>query len=151
MPVKPCNSSEEHMSNTLYSAALTAFAKGEIVWKASGGSTVKAVIVDTANYTFSDAHTNLSQVPAAARVGSPVALTLVDAANGGVCDAADITFMGLTNAPTVEAIVLYKDTGTENTSTLIAYIDTGTGLPTPAGVNSIAVSWDNGANKIFKL
>lgn len=59
------------MSNTLYSAALTAFAKGEIVWKASGGSTVKAVIVDTANYTFSDAHTNLSQVPAAARVGSP--------------------------------------------------------------------------------
>ena len=120
MPVKPCNSSEEHMSNTLYSAALTAFAKGEIVWKASGGSTVKAVIVDTANYTFSDAHTNL-------------------------------TFTGLTNAPTVEAIVLYKDTGTENTSTLIAYIDTGTGLPTPAGVNSIAVSWDNGANKIFKL
>ena len=93
------------MSNTLYSAALTAFAKGEIVWKASGG----------------------------------------------VCDAADITFTGLTNAPTVEAIVLYKDTGTEATSTLIAYIDTGTGLPTPAGVNSIAVSWDNGANKIFKL
>lgn len=90
-------------------------------------------------------------MPAAARVGSPVALTLVDAANGGVCDAADITFTGLTNAPTVEAIVLYKDTGTENTSTLIAYIDTGTGLPTPAGVNSIAVSWDNGANKIFKL
>ena len=88
MPVKPCNSSEEHMSNTLYSAALTAFAKGEIVWKASGGSTVKAIIVDTAKYTFSDAHTNLSQVPAAARVGSPVALTLVDAANGGVCDAA---------------------------------------------------------------
>lgn len=40
------------MSNTLYSAALTAFAKGEIVWKASGGSTVKAVIVDTANYTL---------------------------------------------------------------------------------------------------
>ena len=125
------------MSNTLYSAALTAFAKGEIVWKASGGSTVKAVIVDTANYTFSDAHTNLSEVPAAARVGTPVPLTLVDAANGGVCDAA--------------AIVVYKDTGTENTSTLIAYIDTGTGLPTPAGVNSIAVSWDNGANKIFKL
>ena len=124
------------MSNTLYSAALTAFAKGEIVWKASGGSTVKAIIVDTAKYTFSDAHTNLSQVPAAARVGSPVA---------------DITFTGLTNAPTVEAIVLYKDTGTEATSTLIAYIDTGTGLPTPAGVNSIAVSWDNGATKIFKL
>ena len=31
MPVKPCNSSEEHMSNTLYSAALTAFSDADKV------------------------------------------------------------------------------------------------------------------------
>ena len=49
------------------------------------------------------------------------------------------------------AVVLYKDTGTESTSPLIAFIDSGTGLPTPAGVNSIIVRWDNGSNKIFKL
>lgn len=139
------------MASMLYNNALKEFAQGNIKWKASGGSTIKAILVDADKYTASASHKYLSEVTSGARVGSPVTLTLVDAADGGVCDAADITFSDLTSTPTVEAVVLYMDGGTEATSPLIAFIDSGTGLPTPAGVNAINVRWDNGTNKIFKL
>lgn len=139
------------MASMLYENALTEFALGNIAWKASGGSTIKAILVDADKYTASSSHKYISEVPSAARVGTPVTLVLKTAADGGTCDAEDITFSDLTSTPTVEAVVLYKDTGTESSSPLIAFIDTGTGLPTPAGVNSIIVKWDDGVNKIFKL
>ena len=68
-----------------------------------------------------------------------------------VFDADDAVFSGLTSAPTVEAVVLYKDTGVAGTSAVIAYVDTGTGLPTLAGASQITIVWANTANKIFKL
>lgn len=139
------------MANALYDAGRNAFARGDILWKASGGSTIKALLVDTSSYTVNlSTHDNLDDIPGGARVGTAVALTLIDPA-AGVCDANDISFTSLSSPPTVEALVLYKDTGVESTSTLVAYIDTATGLPTPAGVTQIDVTWDSGANKIFKL
>jgi hypothetical protein len=136
----------------LYDAGRNGFARGDILWKASGGSTVKAILIDAASYTVDlAAHANLSDVAAGARIGTAVALTLADPV-AGVCDASDISFTGLSSPPTVEALILYKDTGVEATSTLIAYIDSATsGLPTPAGVSQVDVAWSNGANKIFKL
>lgn len=139
------------MANALYDAGRNAFARGDILWKASGGSTIKALLVDTASYTADlSAHDNLDDIPGGARVGTAVALTLADPA-AGVCDASDISFTSLSSPPTCEAIVLYKDTGVESTSTLILYVDTATGLPTPAGVTQVDVVWDSGSNKIFKL
>jgi hypothetical protein len=67
-----------------------------------------------------------------------------------VADAADITFTTVTGDQS-EALVIYKDTGVEATSQLIAYIDTATGLPVTPGGGNITVTWDDGANKIFKL
>ena len=53
-----------------------------------------------------------------------------------------------------EALIIYKHTGTDATSRLIAYIDTVTGPAalsvTPNG-GDITIVFDNGANKIFKL
>ena len=68
----------------------------------------------------------------------------------GVADAADTTFTSV-SGDTVEAIVLYKDTGDAATSPLIAYIDTATGLPLTPNGGDVTITWDNGANKIFKL
>ena len=68
----------------------------------------------------------------------------------GVADAADITFTTVTGDES-EALVIYKHTGTDGTSNLIAYIDTATGLPVTPGGGDITVTWDDGANKIFKL
>ena len=49
--------------------------------------------------------------------------------------------------------MVFKHTGADATARLIAYIDTPTsGLPfTPAVSQTVNVTWDNGANKIFKL
>ena len=51
----------------------------------------------------------------------------------------------------IEAIIIYVDSGTEATSPLIAYIDTATGLPITPNGGDIIVTWDNGTNKIFKV
>lgn len=136
------------MSNALYGKGREHFARGDIVWKAAGGDTIKAVLIDTGVYTVNiDGHefyTDLSGI-----VGSAVTLTIADPTLG-VCDANDITFSAVTG-DSVEALVIYKDSGTPSTSPLLAYIDNATGLPVTPNGGDIAVNWDNGANKIFKL
>ena len=110
--------------------------------------TIKAQLIDAADYTVNlSTHDNLDDVPAGARVGTAVALGSKTLTNG-VFDAADVTFTAVTGDPS-EAVILYKDSGVESTSTLIAYFDTATGLPvTPTGVD-ITVSWN--ASGIFSI
>ncbi len=111
---------------------------------------VKAVLVDTGAYAVDLAnHEFLSDIAAGARISTSGNLGTKSAA-AGVADAADVTFTAVSGA-TVEAIVLYKDTGVAGTSPLIAYIDTATGLPLTPNGGDVTVQWDNGANKIFKL
>ena len=125
------------MANTIYPKAKEQMWQGGI--NASAG-TVKAVLVDTADYTYGAAHEFFSDVPAAARVGTPQTLGSKTFTNG-VFDAADITFPTVTGDQS-EAIVVYIDTGVEATSRLLLYYDTGvTGLPiTPNGSN-ISTTW----------
>ena len=84
-----------------------------------------------------------------ARIAGPVTLTS-KSTTGGAADAADCTFTSVSGA-TIEALVIYKDTGSEATSPVIAYIDTATGLPITPNGGDIIVTWDNGTNKIFKV
>lgn len=110
---------------------------------------IRAILVDLADYSYDANHDFLDDVPAAARVA--VAAMSGLSVTDNVVDANDTTFTAVTGDG-YEAIILYKHTGTESTSRLIAYIDTGvTGLPaTPSGGN-VTIQWDNGANKIFAL
>ncbi|TXH53657.1 MAG: hypothetical protein E6Q97_12675 [Desulfurellales bacterium] len=112
--------------------------------------TVKAVLVDAADYTYSSSHDFLDDVPSGARVGTPQTLsnkTFTD----GVFNADDITFTAVTG-DVCEALVIYNDTpGAESGKHLIAYIDTATGLPVTPNGGNINVAWDTGANKIFAL
>lgn len=136
------------MANALYDAGREGFLGGDVDWDAD---TINCILVDTAAYTVNLAvHDFLDDVPVGARVGSAVTLTL-KTKTAGVADAADISFTGLSSAPSIEALVIYKSTGVETTSRLIAYIDTATGLPVAAGATQVDVAWDNGANRIFKL
>lgn len=137
------------MANALYDRGRNRFARGEILWRATGGDTIKVILVDTALYTVNlSTHEFISDVASGARVATAT-LTLIDP-TAGVCDANDVNFGNVSGA-SAEALVIYKDTGVEATSPLIAYIDTATGLPvTPSG-GPILITWDNGANKIFKI
>lgn len=135
------------MANALYAKGREGFLDGSIDWDTN---TIKVVLVDAADYTIDLAtHDNLDDIPGGARVATSAALagkTVTD----GVADANDVTFSAVTGDP-VELIVLYKDTGVESTSRLIAAIDTATNLPVIPNGGDITVQWDNGANKIFKL
>lgn len=135
------------MSNSLYGKGRQKFLDADIDWSVD---TIKAVLVDTASYTVSIDVDEFYSTISAAVVGTPVTLSS-KTSTLGVADAADISFTGLSSAPSIEAIVIYKDTGTAATSPLIAYIDTATGLPVASGATQVDVTWDNGSNKIFKL
>ena len=89
--------------------------------------TVKAALVDTGTYTYNAAHEFLSDLTG--RVGTDQTLGTKSVTNGSF-DSANPTWTAVAGGTTVEAIVLYVDTGVAGTSRLIAYIDAGqTGLP----------------------
>jgi hypothetical protein len=69
----------------------------------------------------------------------------------GVFDAADSTFAAVAAGSTLECVVIYKDTGVEATSPLIARIDTITGFPLATNGGDITIQWDSGAYKILSL
>ena len=132
------------MANTLYSKGRERFATAALDWTAG---TISAVLVDTGTYTFSAAHEYYSSISGV--IAGPVDLASLTATDGA-CDAADVTFTAVSGT-SIEAIILFKNTGVDSTSPLIAYIDTATGLPiTPNGGDIITV-WDNGTNRIFRL
>ncbi len=91
----------------------------------------------------------LSIILAANRVATSAALTS-KASTAGVASAANITLPAVSGGQ-VGAIVLFKDTGVDTSSPLIAYIDTATGLPLTPNGGDITIVWDTGVNKIFKL
>jgi hypothetical protein len=110
---------------------------------------IKVVLVDTATYTVNiDVDEFLSDIAVGERVATSANLTS-KTTTLGVFDAADITFPSV-SGDTSEALVLYLDTGNAATSTLIAYIDSATGLPVTLNGTDVPIVWDNGANKIFK-
>ena len=115
------------MADSIYELARQGFAAAGINWTAD---TIKATLIDTANYTVNLAthqYMNTNTVAANAKVGSPI--TLASKTNTlGVLDAADGVFSAVTGA-SVEAIIIWKDGGGGGTSAsgttdlLILYID----------------------------
>lgn len=134
------------MANLLYPKFKEALLSGSVNLTSD---TIKAVFLDAADYTYSSAHDNLDDVASGARVGTAQTLGSKSVTNG-VFDAGDLTFTSVTGDAS-EYILIYKDTGTESTSTLIALFDTATGLTVTPNGGNITVTWDNGANKIFAL
>ncbi|MGL5915340.1 MAG: hypothetical protein ACRCZG_03680 [Culicoidibacterales bacterium] len=135
------------MANAMYTKAKQKLLEANINFSTDA---IKAVAVDLAAYTVNLAtHEFLSDIPAGARIATSANLgtkTVTD----GVFDAADISIAGVTGA-TIEAVVLYKDTGVAATSALIAILDTATGLPFTPNGGSLDLQWSNGTSKIFAL
>jgi len=120
----------------LYDKGRQRFAEGAIAWLTD---TIKAVIVDTDDYTVNLAtHQFLSDIPTGARVATSPALASKTTTNG-VCGCANIVFSTVSGDPS-EAMAVYKDTGAEATSPLIQFITVATGLPVyPSGGNVVVV------------
>ena len=109
------------MANAIYPIAKKALLDADIDLSVD---TIKIVLC-TSSYTYSTAHDFLNDVSAGYRVATSAALSS-KTTTGGAFDAADVTFASLTGS-TVTSWILYRDTGVESTSNLIAYFDTVSG------------------------
>jgi len=134
------------MANALYDKGREGFLDGSIDWDSGD---IRVCLVASA-YTFSAAHETMADIGAndngrSAALGSKTVTS-------GVADAADTTLTA-TAAVACEALVIFQHTGVDATARLIAYIDTpSAGLPfTPSASQVVNITWDSGANKIFKL
>lgn len=133
------------MANAIYPLYKQALLDGDVNIDVNDG-TVKVALVDTGVYTYSAAHQFQSDLTGVVGTAQTIANTTV--ANG-LFDGDNVTYTGVSGA-TVEALVIYIDTGTPATSRLVAYIDTGvTGLPVTPNGGDISITW-NGSG-IFQL
>lgn len=108
--------------------------------------TVKVALIDTGTYTYSSAHDFLNDLSGIVGTAQTIANTTV---TNGTFDGDNVTFSAVTGA-SVEALVIYIDTGVSTTSRLVAYLDTGvTGLPVTPNGGDITITWN--ASGIFTI
>ena len=108
--------------------------------------TVKVALVDTGVYTYSAAHEFLTSLTGVVGTAQTIANTTV---TNGLFDGDNVTYTAVTGN-SVEALVIYIDTGTAGTSRLVAYIDTSvTGLPVTPNGGDISITFN--ASGIFAL
>jgi hypothetical protein len=141
------------VANALFSTAAEGFIDGSIDLDTA---TVKASFVR--GYTFSASHRFVSDVTGAGGTinGTSAALSS-KTVTSGVFDAADTT--ATTTASAVDhGILLYQSSAVTggadvaaSAQRVIAWYDTGTGLPIQPGTGSTPITWDNGTNKILKV
>jgi len=136
------------MANALYNKAKESFLKSEINLL---NDAVKVLLVNSGYIVDLDSHQYVSDVGAANIVArsdgidnKSVTLGTFDAENETIEDYGSSGFSYL---------ILYTDSGSDQTSELVAYIDTASGLPVAptSSTVSIAVEWSNEISKIFTL
>lgn len=127
------------MANGMFTRAKTALLSGDLDWDADD---IRAVLIDSGAWTPNlSTDEYLSDVPGGARIATSGAIT-GKTVSAGVADAADVTFTSVSGVQS-EGVLIYKHTGVESTSTLIAYFDTGvTGLPVTPDGDDITVRFD---------
>jgi hypothetical protein len=108
--------------------------------------TVKVALIDTGTYTYNATHEFYSSVSGV--VGTPQTIANSTVTNG-LFDGDNVSFPSVTGA-SIEALLIYIDTGSAATSRLVAWIDTSvTGLPVTPNGGNIDIAWN--AAGIFQL
>lgn len=140
------------MSNAIYPAAIDGLLTGEIDFDTA---VIKAALVR--GYTYDSTDEFVSDVVATGTLnGTSAALGSVTV-SGGVFDAADTTITATANGSDHNLIVFQASAVTggsdvaQSSQRLIAFFDTGTGLPIQPGSGDVSVTWPSGAGKIIKF
>jgi len=134
------------MANALYPLAKQTFLSGTTDIDMDNGDVRVMLTLNT--YTYASTDQYLGDMPSTDYDnGRSATLTNPTIANGVFN--ADDTSLTATAASASDALILYIHTGNDATSPLIAYIDTGTGLPlTPGAGGTVNITWDT---TIFSL
>lgn len=108
---------------------------------------IKVLLIDTADETYNAAdefHSDITGAGIVATSGNLASKTVTS----GVFDAADITITAVTG-DTVEALVIYKDSGVSASSPLICWMDISTFTPNGSDVSIV---WNNsGTAGLFSI
>lgn len=116
--------------------------------------TINGMFIDAADDTILASDGDMTMVASAARVpvyaSTPsLASKTVGSLGVGVFDADNLVFSSL-SGDEVENLILYKHTGTEATSILIAFWDTfDSGMPLTPNGGDVTVTWN--ASGIFSI
>lgn len=114
------------------------------------GDDIIALLVDTSMYTIDLVNDEFqSDIPEAAMIAERT-LTAKSFVNG-VFDADDVLFPSLISPQEVGAVIIIQNTDVYSTSKLILAVDNSPSFPILPDGTDFTISWDNGANKIFKL
>lgn len=119
-------------------------------------ATVKVALVRA--YTYTATHATMSDVTSAGGVVNGTSAALANPTiTGGVFDADDTTITTTASAVNHYLIVFQSSAVTggadvaAGSQKLIAYFDTGTGLPIQPGNGTVTVTWANTTNRIVKV
>jgi hypothetical protein len=140
------------VTNAVYPAALDGLMTGAIDLDTA---VLKAALVR--GYTYDSTDITVADVVATGTLnGTSAALSSVTV-SGGVADASNTTITTTASASN-HALLLFQASAVtggadvaQSSQRLVAYIDTGTDLPIQPGTGTVSVTWDDGANKIFKI
>ena len=118
-------------------------------------ATIKVALVR--GYTFSAAHKFVSDVTATGTINGTSAALANKTVTGGVFDADDTTISATANA-TNHGLLLFQSSaaagGADVAATaqrVIAWFDTGTGLPIQPGTGTVTITWPAANPKILKV
>lgn len=142
------------MANAVFPKAKEGFLDGSIDLDTA---VIKVALVR--GYTYSSSHSTVSDVTGAGGTLHAVASALTGkSVTNGVFDANDVTFTTPSTNTNDHALLVYQASGVgggadvaASSQRVIAWIDTGTGIPIKPAGGDITVVWDSGANKIFSL
>ena len=141
------------MANAVFPKAKEGFLDGSIDLDTAS---IKVALVR--GYTYSSSHEFVSDVTATGTLhATSAALTSIDVTDG-VFDAADVTFTTPATDSNDHSLLIFQSSAVgggsdvaASSQRVIAWIDSGTGIPIKPAGGDITVVWDNGANKIFSL
>lgn len=136
------------MANFVYTQCKKAILKGEIDFI---NDSFKVLVLSSAYTPNQNTDEFVANIPSNAILARSNEITNKVVSNN-TFDAADISISDYSGTA-FNALAIYKDTGNDNTSNLIFYINTANGLPF-AGVNAetdITIQWSNDSGKILSL
>jgi len=140
------------MANALFDPGREGFLDGTIDF-----DTAVIKVILGRGYTWDATDKFVSDLTSLTQVAVSAALTSKTVTNG-IADAADITFSAVGAGAACDCLIIVQASAVgggadvaDSAKRVIAYIDTGTGMPVTPNGGDITVAWDSATNKIFKL
>lgn len=148
------------MANALYDPGREGFLAGEIDWDTGVIKCALVRLTAAGAPVFTASQKFVSDLTATHTIAATSAALSGKTVTSGVADANDFSpaFASVAANAQNHVLVLFQSSAVgggadvaASAQRLIAWIDTGTNIPVVPNGGDINITWDNGANKIFKL